>query len=408
MAMMDKTDLEKDLLANKILALENVIARQEFELSFQRQSFWTLVTVAELTLDSVSVNDVFKIAIENIWEITGFSYVGMRKFVEEYKAYKLIAQKGMSPEMEEDLEWLPADTDYVAEASIMKRAVINPLKDNASLKLGYRNMICVPLMGADHTVGIMELVSKEENVKSRGEIQWLLFIGRFIGLLIQFKELSQELKRQAVQTERIHLAQEIHDGLVQSLNSLFVWAEEASMSLAEGDTKAVLSAVENIKQISNETNKTLRDELMGLRKEYKTDKPIIIELKELVSHFQHQWGIETHFVINKLSENQAEPHFSQTVGIQLLRIVQEALSNVRRHAKATKILISMENTNEWARFFIQDNGQGFELNRVTEDHLGIHIMRERAASVGGNVRISSGLKKGTKLVIEMPIKELNI
>ena len=263
-------------------------------------------------------------------------------------------------------------------------------------------MVCVPLLGADQIVGLMELVTKEKNISNYEEIRWLSFTGRFIGLLILNKQISEELKNRAVITERTHLAQEIHDGLVQSLNSLYVWAEEASLSLGEGKMDAVNSAVANIKQIAIDANKALRDELIGLRGANVVNIKIIDALQDMVKSFQTQWGIKTHFEIQIRPDNIEEKIISPSVRIQLLRIVQEALSNARRHANATKISISLENINGWTKIVLKDNGRGFEPSQVSENHLGIHIMQERAASVGGKVSISSRINKGTKIIIEMP------
>ena len=405
---MSKTDSGRQELTERIQLLEKLIAQKESELVFQQRSFWALVNFGELVVDSISVTELLTIVVDKIWDITGYNYVGMRLLFKERKAYKLIAQRGMSSEMEKDLEWLPEDIDYVSEVTSIKRPVINPLKDTASLDLGFQNMVCVPLMGADHIVGLMELVNKEKKIQNYEEIRWLSFTGRFIGLLILNKQISEELKNRAVISERTHLAQEIHDGLVQSLNSLYVWAEEASISLGEGKMDAVNSAVENLKQIAIDANKALRDELIGLRGANGVNKRIIDALQEMVKNFQNQWGIKTHINIQSRSDNIEAEVISPNVGIQLLRIVQEALSNVRRHANATKILVSVEDVDGWTKIVLKDNGRGFEPSQVSENHLGIHIMQERAASVGGKVSISSRINKGTKLVIEMPNQDFEI
>ena len=405
---MSKSDSGHHELTEKIQLLEKLNAQKEGELTFQQRSFWALVTFGELVIDSISIPELLKIAADKIWDITGFNYVGMRLLFKERRAYKLIAQRGMSPEMEKDLVWLSEDMDYVAEVTSIKRPVVNPLKDSASLNLGYQNMVCVPLLGADQIVGLMELVTKEKNISNYEEIRWLSFTGRFIGLLILNKQISEELKNRAVITERTHLAQEIHDGLVQSLNSLYVWAEEASLSLGEGKMDAVNSAVANIKQIAIDANKALRDELIGLRGANVVNIKIIDALQDMVKSFQTQWGIKTHFEIQIRPDNIEEKIISPSVRIQLLRIVQEALSNARRHANATKISISLENINGWTKIVLKDNGRGFEPSQVSENHLGIHIMQERAASVGGKVSISSRINKGTKLVIEMPNQDFEI
>jgi signal transduction histidine kinase len=91
------------------------------------------------------------------------------------------------------------------------------------------------------------------------------------------------------------------------------------------------------------------------------------------------------------------------LGIQLLRIVQEALSNTRRHAQATQIALRLKETDGMLKVQIEDNGQGFDPGRTPDDRLGLSIMRERAESVGGSLELDSQPGQGTRVVIRAPL-----
>jgi len=91
------------------------------------------------------------------------------------------------------------------------------------------------------------------------------------------------------------------------------------------------------------------------------------------------------------------------VQIQVLHMVQEALSNVRKHAKATRVELRVERHPRW-RFEVQDDGMGFEVEQVPPDslHVGLGIMRERAQRIGAVVQVQSHRGQGTRVCIELP------
>jgi NarL family two-component system sensor histidine kinase LiaS len=90
--------------------------------------------------------------------------------------------------------------------------------------------------------------------------------------------------------------------------------------------------------------------------------------------------------------------------IQLLRILQEGLTNVRRHANASWIIVAITCADGWLILHILDDGTGFDLHNIPDDRLGLRIMRERAASAGGAIAITSQIGKGTQLEIKIPLR----
>src|SRR5690606_40933847 len=93
---------------------------------------------------------------------------------------------------------------------------------------------------------------------------------------------------------------------------------------------------------------------------------------------------------------------SPAAEIQLIRIIQEAMTNVRRHAQASRVAIRFEDSDEMLRVTIEDNGRGFDPNKVEGARFGLRIMRERAASVGGRLTIETQPGEGTRVIAEMP------
>jgi signal transduction histidine kinase len=213
----------------------------------------------------------------------------------------------------------------------------------------------------------------------------------------------------AVMHERARIAQEIHDGLSQLIGTLRVWAEQAQLALQDNDLREVQDALQKIEQSARDAYGGLREEILGLRDVLLPGRGIASVIREFLSRYQRQWGIETQLLVqpngssgggNRSGAGQLA--ISPAAEIQLLRIIQESLANVRRHANASRVVISLQAGAGSLRVEIRDNGQGFDLLEVPEDKFGLRIMRERAASVGGRVSVESQRGEGTLLVIELP------
>lgn len=104
----------------------------------------------------------------------------------------------------------------------------------------------------------------------------------------------------------------------------------------------------------------------------------------------------------------ADVEFGPNVEAQLMRIVQEALTNVRKHARAQCVWITFEIGNGQAQVAIEDNGRGFDpalISPVDERHFGLRIMRERAEEVGGSIQVRSKPDQGTRVAVKVPLRQ---
>ncbi len=119
-----------------------------------------------------------------------------------------------------------------------------------------------------------------------------------------------------------------------------------------------------------------------------------------MNEYQACYGLKTQLIVG--SESLGE--ISAEAGSQVLYIVQEALTNVRKHAEASKVLIQLTQEEEQMRVNIQDNGRGFDPEKARDSgqSYGLHIMRERAESVGGLLEIDTRLGGGTRIEIRVP------
>ena len=134
--------------------------------------------------------------------------------------------------------------------------------------------------------------------------------------------------------------------------------------------------------------------------------PIIPTLANFAREFGNNNGIMVKFDVSK-----PFPQLSPVAELQLLRITQEALTNVRRHAQASEVEVKLEETSEAIGLLVRDNGQGFILADLDEPYPGYHglnIIKERAEGLGGSVDISTAPGEGTAVMVSLPVAKVRV
>lgn len=413
----DQTELqqrEDDLgeIARQMVALQRDLDEQQQLAAAQRVHLNALMSLSASIDDTVTIESVFRRAMGTLQEVTGFSSIAMRYFDAQEQSFRLVYQNGMTPRMVQELASIPASVGYHAELVRTLRAVRStdlphdPRRpSDAPLEVGYQSLISVPFLCGDRMMGSMELASREPQAWPDEQVRWLELVGRVIGNILYHIELTERLRGAAIMQERSYIAREIHDGLVQLLGSLRLWAENALLAIEGGDYDEVQGMVRKIEANARDAYSSLREEMMGLRDTFSPEEGITPVVREYLQRYQRQWGIETHLEVDRSLEAGGARFDPSTVEIQLLRIIQEALTNVRRHAQASRVQVRLSRRENWFRVEITDNGTGFELDNISEEKLGLRIMRERAANVHGKLEIETAPETGTRLCIDVPLAQ---
>lgn len=206
----------------------------------------------------------------------------------------------------------------------------------------------------------------------------------------------------AVTEERTRIACEIHDGLVQSLAGVN-FKLDLCQQLIRKNPKASLATIKESKAQLKLAIQEARQVIFNLRPLHYDKMELIPALKNYLKSYETQSRIKADFSV----AGDEQILFPRTK-IFLFRIIQEALSNVRKHAKATGVSIQLEIDLERLRVTIIDNGVGFDMDAVLRDpekwdHFGIKGILERARLVGGEGHISSTKGQGTKVIVEVPL-----
>ncbi|PPD58968.1 sensor histidine kinase [Dehalogenimonas etheniformans] len=217
--------------------------------------------------------------------------------------------------------------------------------------------------------------------------------------LVNFN-LQRRMQGEYVAEERSRLSRELHDGTVQVLAALNWQAQLVERDLSRQGIS--LPSLSHLLHLSKESQSEAREALQLLR-DYTESGKFVEHLKTYADRFKQDSGIEY-----KMDLLPLEPKLEPQVELQLLRICQEAMNNIRKHARARHVCVNMiRSPKNYLTVTIEDDGLGFDLDaglRTSgfQGH-GLNVMRERAETVGGYLQMDSQLGKGTVITVVVPL-----
>jgi signal transduction histidine kinase len=231
----------------------------------------------------------------------------------------------------------------------------------------------------------------------------------FVAAVVPYRinlNIRRRIEREAIIEERRRIAREIHDGVAQSLGYLNMKTKLVSDLVSSQNTVKALNELNDIRKVVHDTYEDIRESISQLSTEMRS-LSIIPALMSYIQEFGNNNGIKVRFDYPK-----PFPQLSPVAELQLLRIAQEALTNVRRHALATEVEVTLSgNGKQEIKMVVKDNGQGFTLTDLDESPPGYHglnIIRERAETLGGSLNISTAPGEGTALVVTLPLEKVRL
>jgi signal transduction histidine kinase len=305
------------------------------------------------------------------------------------------------------IEWLEHDskTGRVLERGRSER-IDSLLEDpdvnqEVARRLEATTGLYVPLLARDRAIGV--LVAHD---KTGGDPR---FSSADLRLAEQFAtraaiavDLSQRVARDALrrvvggqELERRRLARELHDETGQALTSILLGLRAVEEARNE---QAMRKSTSDLRELVVATLQDVRRLAVQLRPKALDDFGLVPALERLVQTFSEASGIEV-----DVEAQLGEERLPSEVETTLYRIVQEALTNVVKHAEATKVSILLVRRDNSATAVIEDNGQGFDLATAPKERLGLEGMRERAELHDGRLTVESAPGAGTTLVVEVPL-----
>lgn len=213
------------------------------------------------------------------------------------------------------------------------------------------------------------------------------------------------LRNRAIADERDRIARELHDGFAQLLGYVNTKAMAVRLMLKRRRVHEAERHLEQLEQAARDLYTSVREAILGLRVGGATDEGLAAMLARYAEQFELLSGLPTYFSARAEAE---KVRLGTESELQLLRIVQEALSNVRKHATARRAGVELAVHQGQLEISVTDDGQGFDPSQKGGSgtlRFGISTMRERAASIGAELSIESLPGTGTRLSVRIPLQE---
>lgn len=214
-------------------------------------------------------------------------------------------------------------------------------------------------------------------------------------------ELEKERRRLAVLEERDRIARELHDGICQALFYANVQLKAAEDCLRRGDREGCAAALAEGRAAVQASHDDVRQAVFNLKTAQPPERSLADTVAGYVEEFQRQTGLHVRCDVAALARFPVYPD----EGGNLLKILQEALWNVRKHARANTVEVDARFKEGWLEVMVRDDGQGFDavgMRRNGRGRFGMRIMRERAALLGGELQVSSAPGRGTEVLLRVP------
>jgi signal transduction histidine kinase len=274
--------------------------------------------------------------------------------------------------------------------------------------------LCIPLVAKGEIQGVIDMFSQAPHGFTKDQVKLFTTMGKEVGVMIQNARLFEQvvmgherlqiLSQQLIEVqenERRHIARELHDEIGQALTALKVNLQTLGRLR---DTEGLEVHIQESIAIVDRTIQQVRNLSLDLRPSLLDDLGIVAALRWYIDRQAQRAGFEAQFLASP-----PELRLPADLETTCFRIVQEALTNVIRHAQAERVRIELRKQPDALLLTIVDDGIGFDLREVGQRKagnttLGLLGMRERVQLVGGNIAISSHPEWGTEIQVIFPIE----
>jgi len=380
--------------------LESKVAEKTAELEEKRERLECLYEVTALVAHATSLDDLAQGFTTSLARIARADGVALRWSDHTNERYLLLAAHGLPASMMDAEQCLSAGDCHCGSsppANGLRVIPIQPLRGNMlphCTQAGFETVVNIPIRLHERLMGEVDLFYHAQHEPTQAERSLLEALTSHLAGGMENLRLNAMEKEAAVSQERHLLARELHDSIAQSLAFLKIQVQLMRDAMAQGDPQKLAHVLGEIDAGVRESYGDVRELLLHFRTRTNTED-IEPALATTVQKFELQSGIKA--TLKMQGHGMPLP---PDVQIQVLHIVQEALSNVRKHSQATQVWLDVEQQPEW-RFEVRDNGRGFNVDGESfdETHVGLRIMSERAERIGAQLNIASRPGHGTSVLL---------
>ena len=384
---------------------EDLLTRDQAVLQRNRD-LALLNSVGELLASTLKEDEILEKTLAQVMEYLQVEAGEIFLAEEEAQMLRLALHSGDSAEAFWTKDRFEFGEGFVGIAAETCKPVITttPERDvrflrQAVVEAGFRCIACIPLAARGSVVGVMGVATRSERHLDQRELGLLTAIGTWAGITIENARLAQQARRLAVLEERERIGMDLHDGIIQSIYGVGLALDYARMSIHEQPDEAQQKIDQAIESL-NRTIRDIRSYIMDLRPRQFRGEGLMEGLARLVDEFR----ANTELDIALTGPDDGQVALSTAHATALFHICQEALANIAKHSLASHTSIDLWTAPGRALLEISDDGQGFDLRKmsVTLGH-GLSNMHTRAHKVGGDVEVTSEPGKGTTVLAWVPL-----
>lgn len=271
------------------------------------------------------------------------------------------------------------------------------LTESDSVRRGRVGLI-VPLRGAESVIGVLEAVGGRPGGLDRDDERTLASLGDQLGIAVERNRLQERALSLAVVEERNRLARELHDSVTQALFSITLTIEAARLLLRR-DLDATERQLVALGERAQEALSEMRTLIHSLRPAGLEDNGLVPALKRLAERMRREHLLTVEVTVGVGARQRPDDEQER----ELFRIAQEALTNIVKHAGATRVGILLDANDDTLLLEVEDDGKGFDpMAEYRADAFGIIGMYERAALIRGTVTVDSQPGRGTRISVSVP------
>ncbi|WP_296273861.1 type IV pili methyl-accepting chemotaxis transducer N-terminal domain-containing protein [Rhodoferax sp.] len=382
--------------------LEAKVAEKTVLLKEKSDRLESLYEVTALVSKATSLDELAQDFIKSLAKISHADGVALRWSNQGGQRHLMLAAHGLPAAMIDGEQCLNTGDCYCGSTSQDSDFRIIPIRDESSAplehcrKAGFETVITLPVRLHQHLMGEVDLFFHARISPTPAERSLLEALSSHLASGMENLRLNALEKEAAVSQERHLLARELHDSIAQSLAFLKIQVQLMRDAIKTCNESEIAKILEEIDAGVRESYGDVRELLLHFRTRTNTED-IEPALATTLQKFEHQSGIKTTLTM----QGQGLP-LAPDVQIQVLHIVQEALSNVRKHAHASQAWLDVQQQPTW-RFEVRDDGIGFkpDTDQFDETHVGMRIMSERAQRIGAQIDILSTLSRGSSVILTL-------
>lgn len=260
--------------------------------------------------------------------------------------------------------------------------------------------LTVPLRGQAGTLGDLWIARRSEVPFTTHDKEYLDALSGLATIALTSAQARENERQGTILAERERIAREMHDSLAQVLGVIHLRLRALDSHPEIKATREIKVEVAELADICEEAYHDVQEAILGLRESSKTERGLLDSLRAYLVKFSNQCGIKTSLASGLDHELTLSPRCE----VQMIRVIQEALTNVRKHSGAKSAIVRITESSTATTFVVEDDGHGFDQDGslFNRDGFGLFTMRERLGLLNGSLTIDSAPGRGTRIIASVP------